>query len=55
MFDWLATSDMPADGLTKLLPPQKHTNFIKQLNLVQAGVVGLGQDLRVSQTAKLSS
>ena len=26
---------MPADGLTKLLPPQKHENFVAQLGLVR--------------------
>jgi hypothetical protein len=31
---WIPTADMPADGLTKALPKQKHLNFIKQLNLV---------------------
>jgi hypothetical protein len=32
-FDWLPTKDMPADGLTKLLPPYKHEAFVRQLNL----------------------
>jgi hypothetical protein len=31
---WLSTNDMPADGLTKALPRQKHIEFIKQLNMV---------------------
>jgi hypothetical protein len=31
---WLPTADMPADGLTKQLPSQKHATFIEQLNLV---------------------
>ena len=32
--DYLPTAQMVADGLTKMLPPQKHKNFIQQLNLV---------------------
>jgi Reverse transcriptase (RNA-dependent DNA polymerase) len=32
---WLPTADMPADGLTKQLPSQKHATFIEQLNLVK--------------------
>jgi hypothetical protein len=32
--DWIATADIVADGFTKLLPPQKHTAFVKQLNLI---------------------
>ena len=36
-FEWLETNDMPADGLTKLLPPQRHHEFVKQLNLVPVG------------------
>jgi hypothetical protein len=31
---WLATADMPADGLIKALLKQKHAIFIKQLYLV---------------------
>jgi hypothetical protein len=31
---WLATSQMPADGLTKSLPKQKHCIFIEQLGLM---------------------
>ena len=31
---WLPTAQMPADGLTKALPAQKHATFIEQLNLV---------------------
>ena len=30
---WIPTSEMVADGLTKLLPPQKHQEFCKLLNL----------------------
>ncbi|KAI1681242.1 Pol protein [Pyrenophora tritici-repentis] len=31
--DWKPTAYMPADGLTKVLPRQKHAQFIKQLGL----------------------
>lgn len=31
---WVPTAEMPADGLTKALPRQKHEVFIKQLGLV---------------------
>ena len=31
---YLPTADMPADGLTKALPPQKFRNFVQQLGLV---------------------
>jgi hypothetical protein len=31
---WLATADMPADGLTKALLKQKHAIFVEQLYLV---------------------
>ena len=31
---WIPTAEMPADGLTKALPIQKHDNFIRLLNLV---------------------
>jgi hypothetical protein len=30
----ISTNDMPADGFTKALGPQKHMAFIKQLNIV---------------------
>lgn len=30
---WVNTTDMPADGLTKCLPNQKHTAFIKHLGM----------------------
>ena len=32
--NWLPTDDMPADGLTKALPRQKHEAFVQQLGLV---------------------
>jgi hypothetical protein len=32
--EWIPTTDMPIDGLTKALPTQKHNTFIKQLSLV---------------------
>src|SRR2546423_9771145 len=32
--DWIHTAEMPADGLTKALPRQKHENFVRQLGLV---------------------
>ena len=31
--DWIETSKMPADGLTKILSPQRHAAFLKQLSL----------------------
>ena len=31
--DWLPTAYMPADGLTKMLPRQRHETFVKQLGL----------------------
>jgi hypothetical protein len=30
---WVPTAKMPADGLTKILPYQKHEAWVKQLNL----------------------
>lgn len=35
---------MLADGLTKLLPRQKHENFVKQLGLVDLSKLGLIQN-----------
>jgi hypothetical protein len=32
--DYLPTAKMTADGMTKMLSPQKHKEFIKQLDLV---------------------
>lgn len=32
--EWISTVEMPADGFTKPLGPQKHSAFLKQLNLV---------------------
>ena len=34
---WISTTEMPADGLTKALPRQKHEAFIRQLNMVDIG------------------
>jgi hypothetical protein len=31
---WLPTAQMPADGLTKALPAQKHATFLRQLKLI---------------------
>ena len=31
---WIPTTEMVADGFTKILPAQKHEEFVKQLNLV---------------------
>jgi hypothetical protein len=31
---WVPTAEMPADGLTKPLPRQRHEAFIRQLGLV---------------------
>jgi len=31
--DWVPTANMPADGLTKALPPQKHKKFVEMLGL----------------------
>ncbi|KAF5186325.1 Transposon ty1-gr2 gag-pol polyprotein, partial [Thalictrum thalictroides] len=32
--EWIETSEMPADGLTKCLSSQRHQVFLKQLNMV---------------------
>ena len=34
---WMATNQMPADGLTKSLSSQKHSTFVEQLGLVDIG------------------
>jgi hypothetical protein len=34
---WVSTTEMPADGLTKALPRQKHESFVRQLGLVDIG------------------
>jgi hypothetical protein len=47
---WLPTKDMPADGLTKALPRQRHEQFIKQLNLTD-----IGQQLTGLRTASSES
>jgi hypothetical protein len=31
--DWVPTTEMAADGLTKLLPRQKHARFVRQLGM----------------------
>ena len=31
--EWTKTADMVADGLTKLLPRQKHAEFVSQLGM----------------------
>jgi hypothetical protein len=31
--NWVPTDQMPADGLTKVLPRLKHESFVKQLGL----------------------
>ena len=38
---WIPTSQMPADGLTKALPRQKHQNFVRQLGLVDLSKLGI--------------
>ena len=35
--NWTATAKMPADGLTKILPTQRHAEFIRMLGLVDLG------------------
>ena len=32
--EWIPTAEMPADGLTKALPRQRHEIFVKQLGLI---------------------
>jgi hypothetical protein len=41
---WTPTNQMPADGLTKALPRQKHQNFVQQLGLVDISKLGLLQN-----------
>jgi hypothetical protein len=36
--EWVPTSQMVADGFTKLLTPQKHANFVRLLNMVDVPV-----------------
>ena len=36
---WIPTAKMPADGLTKTLPNQKHQNFTKLLNMVDVSKI----------------
>jgi hypothetical protein len=37
--EWLPTANMPADGLTKALPRQKHDQFVQQLRLTNISVL----------------
>jgi hypothetical protein len=37
--EWLATSEMPADGLTKALTRQKQQEFVRQLRLVDISLI----------------
>jgi hypothetical protein len=41
---WLGTSQMPADGLTKSLPRQKHDTFVEQLGLVEISNILQGKE-----------
>ena len=34
---WVPTGEMPADGLTKPLPQQKHQEFVQHLGLIKIG------------------
>ncbi len=31
--EWVKTTEIPANGLTKALPRQKHENFVRQLKM----------------------
>ncbi|TPX13082.1 uncharacterized protein E0L32_006508 [Thyridium curvatum] len=42
--EYLATDQMPADGLTKILPINKHREFIKQLGLCICPITTFGGD-----------
>jgi hypothetical protein len=50
--EWVPTSKMVADGFTKILPAQKHVEFVRQLNLVdikdkfKIGIQDLSEDQR---------
>ena len=50
--EWVPTSEMVADGFTKILPAQKHAEFVRQLNLVDIkdkfdiGIQDLSEDRR---------
>jgi hypothetical protein len=48
--NWVPTAQMPADGLTKILPPQKHESFV-----VQLGLVGLTPNQLIKQHINLAS
>jgi hypothetical protein len=39
LFNWVETSRMPADGLTKILPKQKHDAFVQLLGLTDIGTL----------------
>ena len=32
--EWVPTTEIVADGFTKILPGQRHEEFIRQLNLI---------------------
>jgi hypothetical protein len=42
---WIPTNSMPADGMTKLLPPQSHKHFVNLLRMVdlQPAIATLGK------------
>jgi len=42
--EWMPTAEMPADGLTKPLPRQKHQTFVQQLGLVDISKLGILQN-----------
>jgi hypothetical protein len=52
---WLATADMPADGLTKALSKQKHAIFVEQLYLVDISsrIEGKKEDNSIERYASL--
>jgi len=35
--EWISTAQMPADGMTKILPRQAQKNFLSLLNMQDAG------------------
>ena len=50
---WVPTAEMVADGFTKILPPQRHQEFVRQLNLVD--VNGIIKEHRNRVQEKLTS